>query len=95
MYKSFQHGSRKLDVLRGVNLRLDAGEMVTIIGASGAGKSTLLHCLGTLDLPTSGEILFYPPNSSTNPGTPTDIKWWTGWSGATTTAALRALPTAG
>ncbi|HVI02386.1 MAG TPA: ABC transporter ATP-binding protein [Enhygromyxa sp.] len=73
MYKSFQHGSRKLDVLRGVNLRLDAGEMVTIIGASGAGKSTLLHCLGTLDLPTSGEILFYPPNSSTNPGTPTDI----------------------
>lgn len=69
MYKSFQHGSRKLDVLRGVNLQLDAGEMVTIIGASGAGKSTLLHCLGTLDLPTSGEILFHPPGG----GTPTDI----------------------
>ena len=70
MYKSFSHGSRKLDVLRGVNLRLCAGEMVTIIGASGAGKSTLLHCLGTLDLPTSGEILFYPPSGT---GTPTDI----------------------
>ncbi|NVB41876.1 ABC transporter ATP-binding protein [Pseudenhygromyxa sp. WMMC2535] len=69
MWKSFRHGSRKLDVLRGVNLDLRAGEMVTIIGASGAGKSTLLHCLGTLDLPTSGEILFYPPGG----GTPTDI----------------------
>jgi lipoprotein-releasing system ATP-binding protein len=72
MYKSFQHGSRKLDVLRGVNLRLTAGEMVTIIGASGAGKSTLLHCLGTLDLPTSGEILFHPPRGAKST-TPTDI----------------------
>ena len=69
MYKSFLHGSRKLEVLRGVNLMLRAGEIVTIIGASGAGKSTLLHCLGTLDLPTAGEILFHPPGG----GTPTDI----------------------
>jgi lipoprotein-releasing system ATP-binding protein len=69
MYKSFRHGTRTLEVLRGVNLTLRAREMVTIIGASGAGKSTLLHCLGTLDLPTSGEILFYPPEG----GTPTDI----------------------
>jgi ABC-type lipoprotein export system ATPase subunit len=45
-------------VLRDVNLTLMPGEMVTIIGASGAGKSTLLHCLGTLDLPTRGQILF-------------------------------------
>ncbi len=69
MYKSFQHGSRKLEVLRGVNLTLRVGEMVTIIGASGAGKSTLLHSLGTLDLPTSGELLFYPRDG----GSPTDI----------------------
>ncbi|WP_045117627.1 ABC transporter ATP-binding protein [Plesiocystis pacifica] len=69
MCKSFRHGSRKLDVLRGVNLTVRAGEMVTIIGASGAGKSTLLHCLGTLDLPSSGEILFYPKGG----GVPTDI----------------------
>jgi lipoprotein-releasing system ATP-binding protein len=69
MYKSFQHGMRTLEVLRGVNLTLRAREMVTIIGASGAGKSTLLHCLGTLDLPTSGEILFHPVGG----GTPTDI----------------------
>jgi lipoprotein-releasing system ATP-binding protein len=67
MSKTFQHGARKLEVLRGVNLTLLEGEMVTIIGASGAGKSTLLHCLGTLDLPTSGEILVWPRAS---PGAP-------------------------
>ncbi len=37
---------------------LAAGEMVAVVGASGVGKSTLLHILGTLDLPTSGEIWF-------------------------------------
>lgn len=56
--KQFTMGSRVLEVLRGVDLTLHEGEMAGIIGASGAGKSTLLHCLGTLDLPTSGEILF-------------------------------------
>jgi len=58
MDKQFVHGTRTLKVLRSVNLELCKGEMVSIIGPSGAGKSTLLHCLGTLDLPTSGEILF-------------------------------------
>jgi lipoprotein-releasing system ATP-binding protein len=58
MSKEFIHASGVIRVLRDVNLTLLRGEMVSIIGASGAGKSTLLHCLGTLDLPTSGEILF-------------------------------------
>jgi lipoprotein-releasing system ATP-binding protein len=58
MYKEFTHGARVLEVLRDVNLTLREGERCTIIGASGAGKSTLLHCLGTLDLPSSGEIFF-------------------------------------
>ena len=58
MFKEFTHGARVLPVLRDVSLTLMPGEMVTIIGASGAGKSTLLHCLGTLDLPTRGQILF-------------------------------------
>jgi lipoprotein-releasing system ATP-binding protein len=58
MTKEFVIGSQVISVLRNVDLTLRVGEMVTIIGASGAGKSTLLHCLGTLDLPTSGQILF-------------------------------------
>nr|WP_275937561.1 ABC transporter ATP-binding protein [Nannocystis exedens] len=58
MVKEFTHGAQVLQVLRGVDLTLEPGEMVTIIGASGAGKSTLLHCLGTLDLPTRGSIFF-------------------------------------
>ena len=58
LYKEFRLGTRTISVLRDVNLTLNRGEMVSIVGASGAGKSTLLHCLGTLDLPTSGQILF-------------------------------------
>jgi len=56
--KVFLHGGRRLEILRGINLTLAAGEMVAVVGASGVGKSTLLHCLGTLDLPSSGRILF-------------------------------------
>ncbi len=58
MTKEFVIGSQVLSVLKNVDLTLRVGEMVTIIGASGAGKSTLLHCLGTLDLPSSGSIEF-------------------------------------
>lgn len=46
-----------LKVLRGVDLKINKGEIVSIIGKSGCGKSTLLHLLGTLDKPDSGQIL--------------------------------------
>jgi lipoprotein-releasing system ATP-binding protein len=47
-----------IDVLRDVNLRLDDGEAIAIVGPSGSGKSTLLNIIGTLDRPTSGTVFF-------------------------------------
>lgn len=45
-----------LEVLRGIDLHIEKGEVVSIVGASGAGKTTLLQILGTLDKPTSGKV---------------------------------------
>jgi len=54
--KSFQHEGRTLDVLKGIDLNIYPQQILAIVGPSGAGKSTLLHCMGTLDLPSSGRI---------------------------------------
>jgi lipoprotein-releasing system ATP-binding protein len=56
VHKSYDHDGRTLEVLRGISLAIGQGELLAIVGPSGAGKSTLLHCIGTLDLPTKGEI---------------------------------------
>jgi len=56
--RSFRMGTRTLDVLRGVDLDVAAGDFVAIRGSSGAGKSTLLHILGLLDRATSGRVLY-------------------------------------
>lgn len=58
LYKDYSIGINKLHVLKGIDMSVDEGEIVAIVGASGAGKSTLLHIIGTLDKPTSGEVLY-------------------------------------
>jgi lipoprotein-releasing system ATP-binding protein len=56
--KSYPMGASRLEVLRGVDLEINQGEAVCIVGSSGAGKSTLLHILGTLDKPTLGKVIY-------------------------------------
>ena len=56
VHKSYRDGDRRSEVLRGVDLDLEPGELTAIVGPSGAGKSTLLHLLGGLDVADAGEI---------------------------------------
>ncbi|MEK7335815.1 MAG: ABC transporter ATP-binding protein [Candidatus Binatota bacterium] len=56
--KSFTEVGEEIHVLRGLDLDLAEGERLAIVGESGVGKSTLLHILGTLDRPTSGQVIY-------------------------------------
>lgn len=60
--KTYQDGNISNTVLENVNLSVQEGELLAIVGSSGSGKSTLLHLLGALDKPSSGEVLYQNSN---------------------------------
>lgn len=58
LFKSYGDGTKRVEVLKGVDLTFFQGEKAAMVGASGVGKTTFLHTLGTLDRPTSGKVLY-------------------------------------
>ena len=60
--KIYENGPESVEVLKGIDLTVDHGEVVIVIGPSGVGKSTLLHVVGSLDKPTSGEVFIDDQN---------------------------------
>ena len=65
VYRSFKQGNQTLQVLRGVNLDIEKGEIIALIGPSGSGKSTLLQLAGLLEKPTKGDIYIEGQKCST------------------------------
>ena len=57
VYKDYTRGSERISVLKGLNLTVDDGEFLGLIGPSGSGKSTLLNLIAGLDRPTSGRVI--------------------------------------
>ena len=56
--KTYEIGKNRVEVLKGIDLEMEAGTTTALVGASGAGKSTLLHLLGALDRPSAGTVSF-------------------------------------
>jgi ABC-type lipoprotein export system ATPase subunit len=65
IYKWAGEGESRISILNGIDLSLQSGEYLAIMGASGCGKSTLLHLIGLLDVPSSGSIHFLGRETST------------------------------
>ena len=70
LHKSFD----EMDVLKGIDLDINRGEIISIIGASGSGKSTLLRCINFLETPTQGDIWFNDKNYSENQNDLQDLR---------------------
>ena len=64
LYRRFKSGESEVTILKGLNLDIEAGEMVAIIGQSGSGKSTLMNILGCLDRPSAGEYFINDKNAT-------------------------------
>ena len=70
LHKSFD----EMDVLKGIDLDINRGEIISIIGASGSGKSTLLRCINFLETPTQGDVWFSDKNYSENQNDLQDLR---------------------
>jgi lipoprotein-releasing system ATP-binding protein len=73
LFKSYRKGKHVIPVLRGVDLSVQAGEFLAVVGQSGSGKSTLLHLMATLDSPDAGEIFFEGNRIDNLPGSSRDL----------------------
>ena len=58
LHKVFESHGKRVEVLKGIDLDIKKGEMLSIVGASGAGKSTLLHIIGAIETPTTGSVFY-------------------------------------
>lgn len=57
IYKNYRDDEKEIEVLKGVNLEVQEGEIIILVGPSGSGKTTLIHILGGIDKPNEGEVL--------------------------------------